>query len=98
MKWRAIDTTALTGSQLQEFTSDQQESNRRYDIAFSSVLQHTSTSELEAFWRPFGVAAPSGDRMTQEEWEKTNPVRRQISSLQSQNSFLSFQIRRFVSM
>ena len=36
------------------------ESNRRYDLAFSNVLAHTTDAELEAFWKPFAEEDSTG--------------------------------------
>ena len=52
-----VDTAKLTGERLEEFETDKAESNRRYDHAFSVVLSHTSTMELQEFWRLFTIGS-----------------------------------------
>ena len=52
-----VDTARLSGERLAEFETDKAESNRRYDHAFSVVLSHTSTMELQEFWRLFTIGS-----------------------------------------
>lgn len=52
-KWRIVKTSALRGDDLEKFKRHKAESQRRYDLAFASVLSHTSKSEWDAFWLKF---------------------------------------------
>jgi hypothetical protein len=58
-KWRVRDTQSLKGGEAIAYREDLLESNQRYGKAFDIVLSHTSPAELEAFWKPFGVAPQS---------------------------------------
>ena len=54
-----VDTARLSGERLAEFERDREESNRRYDLAFQVVLSHTSSIELDEFWRLFSTSMAS---------------------------------------
>ena len=54
-QWRVVDTEKLSGERRADFERDRRESNRRYDHAFQVVLSHTSSMELQEFWRLFMI-------------------------------------------
>lgn len=59
-KWRVVDTSDLEGERREEFQQDLQESKRRYDCAFESVLSHTSqvVREIEQKVLSYSEARP----------------------------------------
>ena len=52
-KWRIRDVTKLSVDEQAEYSADVAESNRRYEKAYGTVLDHTSLAEQTAFWKPF---------------------------------------------
>ena len=52
-----VNTARLSGERLDQFERDREESNRRYDYAFSVVLSHTSALELQEFSKLVGLGA-----------------------------------------
>ena len=57
-KWRGLDTGTLAPEQWEERERDIAESRRRYDLAFYQSLSHSTSAELESFWKPLGYEAP----------------------------------------
>jgi hypothetical protein len=54
-----VNVKRLQPEQKLEYNQDVRESNRRYNRAFSTVLSHTTDTELEAFWKPFAGGSSS---------------------------------------
>ena len=52
-RWRTADIASLSSERRAEYEADRAESNRRYDAAWRTVLSHTPTAEIEAFWSAF---------------------------------------------
>ena len=93
-KWRVRDLAELAADERVEYEDDLVESNRRYDKAYATVLDHTSTAEKAAFWKPF---CDNDDQLREtllqldalgEQSERTLPIAQTLSNevLQALNS------------